>query len=76
MRTKSTKQKLSGWAICVTYSDGTYGWMIGSDLDVEVFQSQNDAEKALKQMKRNQKYSWNADFSVKEFNGFSCKKGQ
>lgn len=62
------------WAICVHYNNNAFGWLIGEDADVKTYSSQEDAEKMLKQMKRNSKYSWSLPMEVKEFTGFYNKK--
>lgn len=62
------------WAIRVSYPDNTYGWLLDNDLDVKTYSSPEEAEKALKQIKRSQNYSWSIPVEVKEFTGFSHKK--
>lgn len=62
------------WAICIHHPDNTCGWFVGEDADVKTYSSQEEAEKSLKQMKRNSKYSWSLPIEVKEFTGFSNKK--
>ena len=62
------------WAICINYPDKTCGWLLGNDLEVKTYSSPEEAEKALKQIKRGDHYSWNLPVEVKEFTGFSHKK--
>jgi hypothetical protein len=62
------------WAICVYHPNNICGWLIGEDKDVKTYPSQEDAEKALKQMKRNTRYSWSSPTEVKIFTGFSNRK--
>lgn len=62
------------WAICVYHPDNTCGWLIGNDADVKTYPSSEEAEKALKQMKCGNHYSWSMPTEVKEFTGFSSRK--
>lgn len=75
MSRQKKADNLFGWAICVNHPDGTCGWLMDNDLEVKTYPSQEDAEKALKQMKRNPHYSWSLSVEVKEFSGFSNKRG-
>lgn len=63
------KKKQPAWGICVHHPDGTCGWVIGNDLEVLTYPSQEDAEKAFKQMKRKTHYSWSLPIEIKEFTG-------
>lgn len=62
------------WAICICYSDNTCGWLLNEDLDVKTYSTQEEAEKSLKQMKRNPHYSWSLPMETRIFTGFSDRK--
>lgn len=61
------------WAICIYHPDNTCGWIVGEGAEVVTYSTQEDAEKALKQMKRNAKYSWSLPMEAKEY---TEKRGQ
>jgi len=56
------------WGLCVQHPDGTCGWIVGEGAEVITYPTQEEAEKALRQTKRNTKYSWSHPIEVKEFN--------
>ena len=58
------------WGICVHHPDHSVGWIVGEDMEVLTYHTQEEAEKALKQMKRGKHYSWHHPTEVKEFTGF------
>ena len=62
------------WAICVCHPDNTCGWLIDNSLEVKTYSTQEEAEKSLKQMKRNPHYSWSLPMEARVFTGFSNKK--
>ena len=64
------------YAIRITHADGTVGWLTGADCDVKTYQTEEDASKALRQMKRGNSYSWNCMAEAAVFTGFSRKKGE
>lgn len=73
---KQANNEEFGWAICAYHPDGTCGWLVdGKSLNVKTYASPEEAEKALKLMKRDTRYSWNSPMEIKEFKGFSNKKG-
>ena len=55
------------WAICIYHPDNTCGWIVGEGAKVVTYPTQEEAEKALRQMKRNTKYSWSLPMEAKEF---------
>ena len=57
------------WAICVIHPDDTCGWIVDEGAEVVTYPTQEEAEKALRQMKCNKKYSWSLPVEVKEFKG-------
>lgn len=57
------------WAICMYNPDGTCGWFVDENTEVKTYPTQEEAEKSLKQLKRNTKYSWSLPVEVKEFKG-------
>lgn len=72
---KQLDNNQQAWAICTHHPDGTCGWLVDyNTLDVRTYSSPEEAEKALKQMKRNSHYSWSHPTEIKEFTGFSNKK--
>lgn len=66
-RPKKQTNNEPAWVICVQHPDGTCGWIVGEGAEVITYPTLEEAEKALKQMKRNTKYSWSLPVEVKEF---------
>lgn len=64
MRRKIVESPTAGYGICVRHSSDTVGWLTGKDAKVLSFQSAEEAQKALRQMKRDHHYSWNCDAQV------------
>lgn len=62
------------WGIYIYYPDNTCGWIVGEGANVITYPTQEEAEKSLKQMKRNKKYSWSLPIEVKEFIELSNEK--
>lgn len=58
------------WAICTHYPDKKCGWVVNENKEVKTYPTQEEADKSLKQMKRNTKYLWSLPMEVKEFTGF------
>jgi len=56
------------YGIRITYSDGKSGWIVGSDCDYLLFDSEPEAARALKRMKKDDRYSWNCTAEVVPFN--------
>lgn len=63
------QKKQQKWGICVQHPYDQCGWLVGGDMEVLTFPSPDEAAKALKQMKRNKRYSWNQPIEIKEFTG-------
>lgn len=55
------------YGIRVSYEDGRSGWIVGEDSDYLLFDTQKDAEKALRKMLRDNRYSWNCKTEVARF---------
>jgi len=55
------------YGIRITYKDGKIGWIIGSDCDYLLFNSEAEASKALKKMKKDDRYSWNCVAEIARF---------
>jgi len=49
------------------------GWLVGKDSDVLLFKDKTTANAALKQMKSDDRYSWNCEAAVVEFPGWGKK---
>ena len=58
------------WGICINQR----GWLMDEELEVLTYDSQEEAIGALKHMKRDKRYSWNAPIEVKEFTGLPDEK--
>ncbi len=58
------------YGIRITHEKSMVGWVVGEDGDVLLFPTKQEAEKSLKQMKSNDRYSWNCNVEVAEFSGF------
>lgn len=57
------------YGIKVTDTTGRVGWIVGQDGDYLLFESEDDAAKALKKMKRDDRYSWNCRAEAVRFDG-------
>lgn len=57
------------WGICVPHLYGQCGWLVGDDMQVLTYDSQEEAAKALRRMKRNKRYSWSLPMEIKKFTG-------
>lgn len=71
---KANKPKKKGWGICVTHPDGSCGWLVGEDLDVQTYPTKEEAENALTQMKKNPHYTWSLLIEAKEFHGLPVEE--
>lgn len=61
------------WAICVCHDDGTIGWLLNQDTEVKIYPTAEDAEKAMKQIRKDKRYSWNVKTEVREYSDESRK---
>ena len=61
------------YALCIVGQDGRSRWLLDNNADVKLYDSQEIAEKAKKQLMKNSRYSWSEPIEVREFNGFSRK---
>lgn len=52
---------------------GEAGWIVGKDGDVLLFKDKPAANAVLKQMKGDDRYSWNCEAVVAEFPGWGKK---
>ena len=64
---KITDADTDKYGLRVTHVDGVTGWIVGADGDYLLFDSETDAEKALRKMKRDENYSWNCTAVVDKF---------
>jgi len=55
------------FGILVSYQDGASGWIVGPDCDYLLFDSDQEASRALRKLKRNDNYSWNCRAEVVRF---------
>lgn len=55
------------FGIFVSYPGGGGGWLAGEDNGYMLFETQKSAEKALRDLKRANHYSWNCEASVRQF---------
>ena len=55
------------FGIRVTDPTGRVGWIAGPDGDYLLFDSQSDAERALRKMMRDHRYSWNCTAEAVRF---------
>ena len=53
------------YGICVAHDDGTEGWLTGKDASVLSYATIEEAQKALRQLKRDTHYSWNCVVEAK-----------
>ena len=72
-RPKKETNTAPAWAICIYHPDDTCGWIVGEGAEVVTYPTQEEAEKVLRQMKRNTKYSWSLPMEAKEY---TEKRGQ
>ena len=56
------------FGIRITYPDGGGGWVAGADGGYLTFPTQREAEKALRDMRRADHYSWNCEAAVEKMN--------
>ena len=54
------------YAIGVLYDSGLKGYFLGEDLKIKTYTTEEEAQKALRRMLRNDGYSWNCDVRVFE----------
>ena len=47
------------YGIRITHPDGSSGWIAGGDKGCLTFSSEAEAQKALRKMRKNDKYTWN-----------------
>lgn len=64
---KITNATYDKFGIRIVHVNGTSGWAIGDDRDYLLFDTEEDAIKAMKKMKRDGRYSWNCTVSVAKF---------
>lgn len=65
------------FAIRLTYSNNTFGWVLGDGdrgVEVRTFSSKEAAEKAIAQLKKDRHYSWNLQIEAQEYAGFGKEK--
>lgn len=58
------------YAICLIYSNGDVGWLLGGGergLDVKTYPTKDAASKSLAQMKKGFHYSWNVSAEIREY---------
>lgn len=58
------------WGICVDHLDGSIGWIAVGSGEVFLSKSKTAAEKFLKELMENPKYSYSHPISVRQFTGF------
>ena len=58
------------FGIRIIHDIGPAGWIAGKNCNILLFKTRSEAEKALKQMKRDPHYLWKCDAEVAEFTGF------
>lgn len=66
---KALDLRASRYGIRITDQTGRVGWIVGQDGDYLLFDSENDAAKALRKMKKDARYSWNCTAEVSVFDG-------
>ena len=54
------------YGICVRHDDGTVGWLTGASAEVLAYRTPEEAQRALRQKKRDAHYSWNCEVLVDE----------
>lgn len=59
-----SQSKLYG--IRVQHTDNAVGWLTGKDASVLSFATPEEAQRALRQIKRGSHYSWNCEVDVAE----------
>ena len=57
----------AGFAICISYDGGVSGFLTGEAGKVIVWPTEAEAEKALKKLTKNAKYSWNCHVKVEKY---------
>ena len=55
------------YGIRIIHEDGKVGWIVGPDCDYLLFDDMASAEKALRSMKRDKRYSWNCVAEAAKF---------
>lgn len=61
------------YGILITQRDGSTGWIVGNDGDGLFFPEKEQAVKKLREMKADDRYTWNCEAEVMLFPGW--KKG-
>ena len=56
---KITDADVEKYGIRITHEDKKVGWIVGPDGDYLLFNSEEEAARALRKMKRDPRYSWN-----------------
>ncbi len=67
MKKIAEKKTLTGFGILISHADGVSGWMTGEDGKPLLWPSSAEAERAMKKIKANKKYSWNCQTTVSEY---------
>ena len=73
--TKGTENIMAQYGIRITHGEPrpSVGWIVGRDGDILLFPDKPKATAALKEMKKNETYSWNCLAEVVEFTGWQKK---
>lgn len=58
------------YGILITQRDGTTGWIVGNDGDGLFFDERGQAVKRLKELKADDRYTWNCEAEVMLFPGW------
>ena len=69
---RKNKTEPKGWGICVDHLDGTFGWVVVGNGEPYIAETQSEAEKYMKKLLENKKYSYSRPLSVREY--YLCKK--
>lgn len=55
------------YGIRIDHGNGKIGWIVGPDGNYLLFDTEEEAAKALRKMKKDDRYSWNCDVQVTLF---------
>lgn len=61
------KASPKGFGIAVTHPDGVVGWLTNPDATVELYQTQEEAEQALKRRRKDKRYTWTLPMEAKRY---------
>lgn len=61
------------YGIRITHNDNTCGWVVGDAGKLLLFKTQKAAQKALDEMKGDERYHWSCVAEVAKFTGFGRK---